>query len=364
MPFSTKKVADGGGQDLGDLFEVERQPLVGVEIPSGFSVPLDLADLIHSKVLRNFMDLDLAECFYPSVSGEDLQLLKDLIAMNAVIAQVAQRVDKVLSSFDNGSDALCFEEGQESLIDLDLYLNILRSLVEKEFEKILRIRLEESIGDLYGRIRLLKLDELTGVTSSSDFRRLQGDLFDALNATGESFGVILLDIDYFKAVNSRILLEGGDFALQKIAHQLSINLKKKVQIIARYGGEEFIVVVPNADLDVTCNVANRLRVAVEGLDMHFVSQLSGEGQEGRGEASSVSFNCTVSCGVAVIDDEENFEALCAKADFALLASKEKGRNMVSYWNPGGGVESRASVYEPGRGAKRSDQEQFLMIDRD
>ena len=86
-------------------------------------------------------------------------------------------------------------------------------------------------------------------------------------------------------------------------------------MLARYGGEEFAVVLPETDIGVAVEVADRLRLAVEARE-----------QVCRGQQISV----TISVGVAALreaDDEQGLQIL-ARADGALYGAKEGGRNLV------------------------------------
>src|SRR5262249_36342539 len=74
--------------------------------------------------------------------------------------------------------------------------------------------------------------------------------------------LVLFDVDHFKAVNDRFGHLGGDFTLKELAGQVQGTLRKEVTF-ARYGGEEFAVVLPEADLAVGMNVAERIRGRIE-----------------------------------------------------------------------------------------------------
>jgi diguanylate cyclase (GGDEF)-like protein len=128
-------------------------------------------------------------------------------------------------------------------------------------------------------------------------------------------GVLLCDIDHFKRVNDAHGHAGGDTVLQSFANLLSINLRSHIDGLARYGGEEFALVLPECTLDATRAVAEKLRSAVEALEVRF---------EGR------IIPVTASFGGAVIESGRgtsmSADELLASADRSLYQAKESGRN--------------------------------------
>ena len=93
-------------------------------------------------------------------------------------------------------------------------------------------------------------------------------------------------------------------------------IQRTVDVVARYGGEEFAVILPNAPLAGATVVAERIRCAIERLD------LSDGNHAGR--------NMTVSIGVATVTPHRTggFSGLIAAADAALYQAKREGRNRV------------------------------------
>ena len=134
--------------------------------------------------------------------------------------------------------------------------------------------------------------------------------------------VMLLDIDLFKTVNDRHGHAAGDEVLAKVARRLREGLRP-ADLLARIGGEEFLVAMPDTNLDQARGAAERLRRRIR--DEPF--EISGPGRE--------ALNCriTISVGVALgprrPEPEAEAEALMRRADEALYAAKETGRNRVT-----------------------------------
>jgi diguanylate cyclase (GGDEF)-like protein len=156
-------------------------------------------------------------------------------------------------------------------------------------------------------VRRAETDELTGLPN----RRA---LNTALSRNGsDRAALILLDIDFFKAINDTHGHPAGDSALRHIAKVLKDGLRGR-DMAARVGGEEFAIWLPGANLQLGIEVAERLRQQVAGAPW-------------RGDG--VEHALTISCGVAAYPDPIRVqENLLASADAALYRAKRAGRNRV------------------------------------
>lgn len=124
----------------------------------------------------------------------------------------------------------------------------------------------------------------------------------------------MIDIDDFKRLNDSHGHLMGDEVLKSVARTLK-NQIRTVDIAARYGGEEFILVLPETDLSGASIVAEKVRQAVEKIEMP-------DGPHG--------LRVTISLGLAVFPlHADHKEALIRSADEALYASKHAGKNRVS-----------------------------------
>lgn len=127
-------------------------------------------------------------------------------------------------------------------------------------------------------------------------------------------GVIMLDIDKFKAFNDTFGHEGGDEMLKAIGALLPAQVRRE-DVVCRYGGEEFIVILPGATLEISAERAERLRTAVRALQVKFDRDVIGP--------------ITFSLGVAAFPGHGSTAmAVVQAADMALLRAKKEGRNRV------------------------------------
>jgi two-component system, cell cycle response regulator len=131
---------------------------------------------------------------------------------------------------------------------------------------------------------------------------------------GNSFAVILLDLDHFKCVNDTHGHLSGDAVLKEAARRMS-TLVRAYDTVGRYGGEEFLIVVPAADAPGALGLAERIR---KGMETPPISTPGGEIQ------------ITASLGVAVstVQAPLDSQTLVRLADEALYRAKEQGRNRV------------------------------------
>jgi diguanylate cyclase (GGDEF)-like protein len=131
------------------------------------------------------------------------------------------------------------------------------------------------------------------------------------NRTGEPLTVLMLDLDRFKALNDKYGHLTGDLALRNTADVLRKTMRR-MDTVCRYGGEEFMVILPNTDLEDSTVSATRIYTAVQK------------------EGGRLDLPITVSIGIASFHQgEDTVETLLARADRALYASKERGRNRFS-----------------------------------
>ncbi len=183
---------------------------------------------------------------------------------------------------------------------LDQSYNVMNEL-KKDMERIRR----EAITD-----------GLTGLANRKAFDEQIGRLARESKKQGLIFSLIMIDIDHFKAFNDTYGHQVGDQVLRLVAMTL-INEVKGQDMAARYGGEEFVIILPGTNVNAAKIVAENLRKAVEKKEV--INRATGQnlGQ------------ITISLGVAQFYSEETADDLVHRADKALYASKNKGRNMVS-----------------------------------
>jgi diguanylate cyclase (GGDEF)-like protein len=173
-------------------------------------------------------------------------------------------------------------------------------------------------------------DELTGLFNHRRFQEVMSVEVERARRYGQEMGLIMLDIDNFKQVNDTYGHLQGDLVLQEVARVLRQS-SREIDEPARYGGEEMAVALPQTDLEGAYQFAERVRHAVEEIELLLPS--------GNG-----SLRVTASFGVASLATAHHADkdALVAAADAALYEAKRAGKNRTVRAN--GAVRPRRDVH--------------------
>jgi diguanylate cyclase (GGDEF)-like protein/PAS domain S-box-containing protein len=152
-------------------------------------------------------------------------------------------------------------------------------------------------------------DTLTKLNNRYKIEDILKDEISRAKRYERCFGLLMLDIDYFKDVNDKYGHIQGDKVLKEFATILNTQARE-TDYIGRWGGEEFLIVIPESSEDAVLKFANRLRSIIARHRFDVVGQI------------------TVSIGATVYDKFETIESLITKADDAMYISKNLGRNSV------------------------------------
>jgi two-component system cell cycle response regulator len=158
-------------------------------------------------------------------------------------------------------------------------------------------------------------DGLTGLHNRRYMESHLGTLVDQASMRGKPLAVLVLDIDYFKAVNDTWGHDAGDEVLREFAQRLRKSVRG-IDLVCRLGGEEFVVVMPDTDAGVASIVAERIRnrVAGEPFAIH---------------KGARAIDVTVSIGMAQrLGGDTDADTILKRADQALYRAKRDGRNRV------------------------------------
>lgn len=171
------------------------------------------------------------------------------------------------------------------------------------------------VSDAQRTITLAITDALTGLHNR---RYLETHLRTLVHGTMERAGdlsVLMLDIDFFKAVNDTHGHDAGDDVLREFARRVRINIRG-LDLAARLGGEEFVIVMPDTSAAVAGVVAERVRRIIGSEPFQILG-------------GSKAITVTASVGVATYNGAgDTAERLLKRADKALYAAKRDGRNRV------------------------------------
>lgn len=215
--------------------------------------------------------------------GENIKTQK--IAVVGIV-----EVDHLSKNFNQMLDEL--ETRMQALVDLQLR----EEIRAKETELLARLALTDSLTNLGNRRKLDKT-----LTAEND----RAARFN------HSYGVLMLDIDYFKRVNDTYGHQVGDLVLVEIANLLK-GLIRKTDILGRWGGEEFLIICPEIDKAGLFKFAENIREQMDGHEFPVIGKVTG------------------SFGITLYQAGDQPEALVSRADKALYRAKCKGRNCTKF----------------------------------
>ena len=166
------------------------------------------------------------------------------------------------------------------------------------------------------RTALSDLDPLTGTHNRQSMERDLAREQNRVMRTGQPCSVALADVDHFKRVNDTWGHLTGDRVLAAVTNLL-IDSLRPYDSIFRFGGEEFLLCLPDTGPEEARVILERVRRKVEALEM-------------RADDGS-RFQVTVSFGIAQMSPRRPVKEITERADRALYAAKEAGRNQVRVW---------------------------------
>ena len=181
----------------------------------------------------------------------------------------------------------------------------------------LAARLGRPVARVLGEVaRLSRQAQTDGLTRLANRRTLDERLdeeVDRARRLGTSVAFVIADVDNFKSINDRYGHQVGDDVLRAVARALA-EAVRELDLAGRFGGEEFAAVLPGTNLAGARRVAERIRSAVEALEV-----TSREGE---------ALRVTTSVGAACFPTHDTIESLVAAADAALYDAKRGGKNQV------------------------------------
>jgi len=167
-------------------------------------------------------------------------------------------------------------------------------------------------------VAMAEVDGLTGVYNRRYYQQeLERILQQAARHAGQVTSIVVFDLDHFKRYNDEHGHLVGDEVLKDVARLLLANVRQSDKV-ARYGGEEFVVMLAETPPEAAAQVAEKLRLVVKQAPL----------------AAGAVQGLTLSAGVAGTSGKESVEELFDRADRALYAAKNQGRDRVVVWRPG------------------------------
>lgn len=167
---------------------------------------------------------------------------------------------------------------------------------------------ESRIGDLEN---LSSIDKLTGLANRLKLDEMFNYEIGKAQRHGNTFSILLLDLDRFKNINDNFGHDVGDTVLKETAQLLQKNLRK-TDTVGRWSGEEFLIIAPELGSDKAMMLADKVRKLIAG---HYYKEVG---------------TVTCSMGLGSFHNEDSRESMTDRADRALYTAKENGRNRAVF----------------------------------
>lgn len=236
--------------------------------------------------------------------GRQLKAIEAGVSASAAYEEEERRADSATEPLLVALDGLFQQvsERNRQLVELNMSLEAkvaerTRALSEAN------LKLEE----------LALTDSLTALPNRRSAMRRLTDLWEEAGRSLKPFACMMIDADYFKEINDSYGHDAGDLVLRTLAKTI-LHAVRSDDVVSRLGGDEFLVICPNTAREGGELVAEHVLRAVNHL-----SVAAGEGV----------WHGSVSIGLTVWTPQmTHYEDLMKKADTALYAAKQKGRNCV------------------------------------
>jgi diguanylate cyclase (GGDEF)-like protein len=255
-------------------------------------------------------DLALLLLVLSGIAGAALAVFVSFLIARSIIRPLSSLEATAREVAKGGLDARAAATGPRELAHLGDTMNYMMDTIQTHTEEI-----EERGRQLLDARAQAASDPLTGLGNHRKFHEKIRDVVAAAQTNETPVGLIMLDVDNFKAVNDTLGHQAGDRVLRELSATIAEVASHEEGY--RYGGDEFTVLLPSCDQHKTSEIAENLLHAVERRIVE-------------GDHAEV---VTISVGVATFPDmAETAQELIYRADMALNWAKSTGKNRLGVWD--------------------------------
>ena len=253
---------------------------------------------------------------FPTLAGETL-FLQNEPHIRAVLRGEPQTFERSLVKFDQSIGHLMVQYFPDVRADgvVQGFFSIgMDVTVMKQMQLNLSATNAELARSNLALEALSRVDALSGMSNRRHlFEHADRELLRSKRSQ-TPFAVLMLDIDFFKAINDHYGHDAGDKVIQSLS-QICCSTVREIDIAARIGGEEFVVLMPTTNLVQAVDVADRLRQLMAATIVEV--------------ANGQQIHFTVSIGVCTsVADDKTFSSVLQRADTAMYQAKHNGRNQI------------------------------------
>ena len=161
--------------------------------------------------------------------------------------------------------------------------------------------------------KIAMLDHLTHLANRTYIEKEFHSRIEEMKRYSLSFGVVFIDIDFFKSINDTYGHDAGDLVLKRVSDTFIKNARP-YDFFGRWGGEEFIAIIRNVDKETLIMVGERYRKLVQSQEIIIGDQ---------------NLFVTVSMGATMMNNSDNISTIIQRADKLMYQSKKNGRNRLT-----------------------------------
>ncbi|EOV1092251.1 diguanylate cyclase [Vibrio fluvialis] len=276
----------------------------------------------ENAIIQQLNTITTNDVYYTEKHEKEFLFVSSLLGISAVVLGflltvyivqiILQRIKRIQgdiktlnASLDQG-DSLSQETvskitTKDELAELEHDIKAVMSRLAKEIT--CREQVEKQL------LTLAAQDKLTGAYNRHKWEEQINMQLNLAQRGGYPFGLILLDVDYFKRVNDQFGHQVGDQLLKRMVSELQQRIRS-TDMLFRLGGEEFAILLPMQDIESACKLAESLRSQMELLQVDNLPAF------------------TISIGVTSYHDMDSEASIFRRADMALYRAKAQGRNQV------------------------------------
>lgn len=269
----------------------------------------ELEKHIHDISSADIESQNCSKSLNESLKANMNNIREDIVQTNS-IEIIQTLIEQRLMAIEHSMDA--FFEAEQQRVQMS------ENRVKKLHKRIIQMKSET--GNLQKRVEeehyKAQIDALTGIPNRLAFDERMQEEFKRWQRYNHSLSICIIDIDKFKNVNDVYGHKAGDKVLATVA-ELCDSRIRETDFFARYGGEEFVLLLPETSLDQAVILAENLRLEVEECNFHYAQK---------------PVAITISCGLAELKQNDTQDSVFIRADEALYAAKQAGRNQCKNEN--------------------------------
>ncbi|MBL4305478.1 sensor domain-containing diguanylate cyclase [Vibrio fluvialis] len=276
----------------------------------------------ENDIIQQLNTITTNDVYYTEKHEKEFLFVSSLLGISAVVLGflltvyivqiILQRIKRIQgdiktlnASLDQGDsssqEAVSKITTKDELAELEHDIKAVMSRLAKEIT--CREQVEKQL------LTLATQDKLTGAYNRHKWEEQIHMQLNLAQRGGYPFGLILLDVDYFKRVNDQFGHQVGDQLLKRMVSELQQRIRS-TDMLFRLGGEEFAILLPMQDIESACKLAESLRSQMELLQVDNLPAF------------------TISIGVTSYHDMDSEASIFRRADMALYRAKSQGRNQV------------------------------------